>query len=377
MKTRKIFTLLLVPVMTVALTINCSDEEAITTGIKDVSSRVTGYTSEITGAGAPLTITGTGFDRVQRVVFGTTVVPAKSFIQVNETSLTFPVPSTAILGETDIFLVFPGNERAFAPKITVVPLQVVNYFDPAQGPAGTTVTVYGANLEIVNSVKLGTTDVAITGKSGSSLQFTVPASATSGKLLLGSGAGTATSVGTFTACDTDASNPRCLTPLNNNGGFENATVAGGNGGNWFFSASGTRATYEIINSPGGAPDLGTKTLKATVTSVGTNNYDIQIVNDGYPVPAGKKFRFMGRIWANGAGRQVRVVGGVSVPGFQDMAGGTTLTLTQGWNEFSIEIQHNAGQQETQIRAQVNFSYPANAGAVFYFDDFRVVAVGDR
>src|SRR5262245_61449989 len=98
MKTRKIFALVLTPLMVMGLTLNCSDDEALKTGIKDVSSRVTGYTSERTGAGALLTVTGTQLDKVQRVVFVNTVVPKKAFTEVSETTLTFAVPATAPLG---------------------------------------------------------------------------------------------------------------------------------------------------------------------------------------------------------------------------------------------------------------------------------------
>lgn len=389
MKLFRIIQLLLAPAVLTLLLVRCDEGEDKLTGSNpegnayDASSRITGFDSELTGAEDTLQVLGSDLQSVTHVLMGDRVVPV---FDVSSTSFRFVVPNTVFIGEQEVMVIFSDGARAQA-FIEVVPLPIITVFNPVAGAAGAEITIQGDNLNYATAIKIGTLEATITAKTKETATFTVPAGATSSKITVETEAGNAVSTMNFIACEVEPSNVYCLPSLNanNNGGFENGTLGvvgsgGDHGGNWFLAGSGTRATYEIIDAPlddSPSPGLGTKTLKATITALSANNWDIQVVNDGFTVPAGKRFVYMARVWADQAGRIMRLAGGVSQPSYQDMRNSTNFTLQAGWNNLSINTQHAPGQQETQIRLQANFSFPENEGAVFYFDDFRVVETGDQ
>ncbi len=362
--------------------IGCNEENEgiIETPIVDVSARITNMPA-VTGAGAVLSIGGTQLDNVERIIFGLYVV-RKIEIESTETGIKFNVPAQVALGMNDVTFVFPGAERAF-DSILVIPRQTISWFNPTFGFTDTVVTVYGTNLDIVTSVGIGDVPATIMEQSKQVLKFAVPDGATTDVIKTESDAGLSISSNMFIACP-DTTEYLCLPILNDNGDFEQGTVGvidvdGNSGPNWWLAGSGTRTQYEIINAPANYPDLGTKTLKATMLVVGDNDYSNQVVNENVACQPGRKFRYMGKIWSDATGRRVKIVGGVSLPGYSDMLGDTTLTLNQGWNEFATTIWHDVSknQDETQMRLQANFGYAENDGAIFMFDSFRVVDIGPR
>jgi hypothetical protein len=378
--------LLLLPA---SLLLSCGDdfEDKLTgqnppSSAVDVSERITGFEQEVTGGGAMLTAVGNNLSDVKRVMVNNTLALD---VEATDESVTFQVPTGTPLGEQVFHFIFSGNERAVA-SIEVRPLPTVAYVDPVAADVGETVTVVGNDLDFVDNVFLGDVEATIVSQESDALTFEVPADA--GVLLTLSGGTGLVELeeDDFFNCDAIAEQDhRCLPSLNAefNGDFENATPGvvgegGDPGGYWFLAGSGSNATYEIFDASG-APGLGDKTLKATVNELGSNFWNIQVVNDGFEVPEGRRFIYSGRIWSDASGRMVRVAGGVSVPGYQDMAGTTDLILSSGWNYFAIPIQHirEREQLETQVRLQASFSFPENSGATFYFDDFRLVDVGER
>jgi hypothetical protein len=362
MKTRKIFTLLLVPVMIVALTINCSDEEAITTGIKDVSSRVTGYTSERTGAGAPLTVTGSGLDRVQRVVFGTTVIPKKSFTEVSESSMTFPVPASATLGETPVFLVFPGNERAFAPAIEVIPRPVISTVKPLSAETGETITVLGSDLSHVKGVTIGGVAAAITSQSNTVLKFTMPAGAATSIVTLTGDAGTVNSAAatqTVVACSQNAGNSLCKQTLIVNGSLEEG--AGENFNNWSKFNGAARLLPTVSESE---TFRGGRALRAVVDPVangGPDQWRLQfasdLVND---LEVGASYTLSARIKSAATGTTMRF----STQPSALYQGNTTVGTD--WTLISWTFTANV----TSARMVLDLNGPVNT--VYFVDDIRLV-----
>lgn len=384
MKLIKILQLLIVPVVVALLLVRCDDGEDKLTGKNaqgnafDASDRITGFTAEQTGAGAELGVLGTNLETATHVYMGNDVVAVRD---LTSTSFNFTVPTTTQLGMQELLVVFSDGGRAQA-FIEVLPLPAINFFDPLAGSEGDTIEVHGRNLDYAVNIMFGETDAVIAGLEPEVAKIIVPAGLASSPITVVTLAGSATSATDFVSCDSDAGNIFCQPVLNAtaNGGFENGTLGvvgsgGAHGGNWFLAGSGTRATYEIIESPGDVPGLGTKTLKATIITLGANNWDIQVVNDGFVVTEDRRFTYMARVWSDADGRVMRLAGGVSSPSYQDMRNSTNFDLVSGWNDLSVNIQHIPGQQETQIRLQANFSFPENDGATFLFDDFRVVDVG--
>ena len=346
----------------------------------DVSNRIAGFNSALTGAGATLVATGTDLSQVKRVMVAG--ILARD-VEATDTEVSFIVPETAPIGDQEVVFIFSGAERAYT-SIEVAPLPVIRYFEPVAGGPGDQITVYGINLANVNAVGIEGTAATIVSVAADQVVFQVPAGATTGSISVASEAGSVSSVQDFISCEEDPTNPFCLTALNTNGGFESATLGvdgdgGSSGGNWYLASSGNLATYEFIEE-GGMAGLGNVTMEVTINELGDNNWNIQIVNDGYDVPANSRFIWMGRVWSDADGRLIRVAGGVSSPGYQDMINTTDVVLEQGWNLFMINTQHDLSgdppQLNTMFRGQVNLSFPENDGATFKFDDFRVVRTGD-
>ncbi len=381
----KSYILRIAVVFALVATISCEDDADKLTGkfdegnTTDLSSRITGFDVTKTGGGARLTVNGTDLGGVDRALIAGIITLD---LEVSNEAVSFTIPATVPLGEQEVLLIFSGPGRAIA-TIEVVPLPVISHISTQSGGEGDVVEVYGNNFQFVTEAKIGETAATVSNVTNESLTVTVPANSETGVITVISEAGSDVSSETFYSCATDPTNLFCQTAVNANGDFELGTLGvvatgqpGATGGNWFLAGSGVRATYEVVTENGA--DLGSRTVKATITNLGTNNYEIQVVNDGYPVAANRRWMFMGKVHSDIDGRQIRVTGGVSVPGYQDMIGGTDIVLESGWNQFAVEIQHDKtrSQEEVQIRAQCNFSYPANAGAVMMFDDFRIVDMGE-
>ncbi|MBN1417018.1 MAG: hypothetical protein JW973_18120 [Bacteroidales bacterium] len=371
------------------LATGCKEEEGIIEiTIHDVSSRITGM-PDFTGTGAEMEINGTQLQNIERIIFGDVVV-RRIEMTVTETSIKFNTPAIAPLGENKIVLVFPGGDRAFT-SVDVIPRQTILWFDPLYGSEDDVITVHGTNLDIVSSAKIGEAEGTILEKSKTLIKFSIPSGAVTDYIYLESDAGIATSEGLFIACPDDVYY-ECLPDLlgadtlPRNGNFEDTAVVvgligsdlpGSAGSQWWLAGSGTRVQYEIIASPGNYPGLGTKLLKATVLAMGEAEWSDQIVNEGYVCDSNRCFLYTGKVWSDISGRQIRVTGGVHLPGYSDMRGDTTLNLKKGWNEWATRIWHAPEQRWTVMRLQVNFGFPINEGAVLMFDDFRVVDVGPR
>ncbi|MEQ8581515.1 MAG: IPT/TIG domain-containing protein [Marinoscillum sp.] len=382
--TKNIFRIALIT-LTVGLLASCEEDatDKLTgklpaSNAVDLSARISGFDSDITGEGAQLTATGSDLSEVLRVMIGGVLALN---VESAESTVSFTVPTVPI-GMQDVVFIFSGSGRAYA-EIEVVPIPVISYFDPISGGTGDLITIYGSNLNIVDAVQIAGVSGNVVRVAADSVQFEVPAGASKSGLTVVSDAGSVTSAVEFISCEEDPTNKYCLTPVNTNGDFEAGTLGivgaeGATGGNWFLAGNGTRATYEIIEESGYG--LGRRTLKVSdITSI-NNFWEHQVVNDGYEVPAGKRFIWFGRVWSDADGRLMRVAGGVSVPGYQDMLNTTDFTLVQGWNLLSINTQHDMSndppQLNTQVRAQMSFGFAENAGATFLFDDMRVVVSGD-
>lgn len=358
MKTRKIFALLLVPVMIMGLTTRCSDDEAITTGISDVSGRVTGFATPKAGTGAPLTVNGSQLDKIERIAVGTVVIPKKSFTAVSESSLTFIMPASAPVGSNELLFMYPGTERAFS-SIDVIRFQAITDFTPKSASVDETVRIVGSNLDVVTSVTVGSTPVSITSQSGTLIQFTVPASASTGKITLNSEAGSSSTSSDLTICG-GSSNVDCATALNLNDSFELGT--GDNFNNWSKFNGGTKIVA-TTNLAGNEVFRGARAMRvirdATITP-GTDQWRIQLASDFVTVENGASYTVYAWVRASSAGAAFRFSN-------QDAAQyGPDTTIPVTWTRISWTFTANAATK--RIVLDLNGTPQTN----FFIDDVKLL-----
>jgi hypothetical protein len=363
MKTRKILAFLLAPVIIIGLMINCSDEEGVTYKVKDVSSRVTGYTTPKAGTGAPLTVTGSGLDRVTRIAVGNIIVPAKTFTTVSESSITFTVPAGAAIGENNMLFMFPGSEKAFS-MIEVIRFQAVLDFSPKAAVEGETVKLVGNNLDVVNEVRLGDVPVTITSKTATAILFTVPAGATTGPITMVSEAGSSTTaalaIPALTICSGAAPGPDCIDALNSNSGFELGT--GDNFNNWNKFNGGTKIVA-TTNVAGNEVFRGARAMRVirdgTITPA-TDQWRIQLASDFVPVQNGASYTVYAWVRASTAGAAFRFSN-------QDAAQyGPDTQIPVTWTRISWTFTANAAQKRIVL--------DMNGGpqTTFFIDDVKIL-----
>ena len=144
--------------------------------------------------GQTVTITGSNL-KASSIVFGGDKT-AKPVINDGET-LTVVVPTGALTGPIKITT---GAGVVYTSSFTVTPpTPTITSFTPSTGKKGLTlVTVKGTNLTGA-TVTIGSTPVTLSpGATSTSLKFVIPAGATSGKITVTTGGGSATSASTLT-----------------------------------------------------------------------------------------------------------------------------------------------------------------------------------
>ena len=399
---RKILYFLTMVAVLGLIIISCEDENEGQKQVEmiDVSSRITGVPA-FSGAGATIEIEGTGLTEVERIIFDVYVI-RKIEIDTTDTGISFSVPAQVGDGENEVTFIFPNNEIAYT-TVTILPLQAITGFDPTNGNLGDTVELYGNNLHIVTEVAVGGTVAEIVDLDTTLIRFLVPSLAETGVITATSGAGVAESKNEFVACETAVDNVRCFQNYCLYGDFENLGVPYGvvNGSDWptipdpdgdpdqgvlFLQGAGDPLSrWELIESIGGTSDLGKTSLKVTVLQAGAEAYEIQLVFNAFAVPVGKKFLYSGKIWSDANGRvaltqpETDPPGGYNALVLPDGTSIPTITLHQGWNEFSVEVIHDGSSApyDFEMRPGIKLSYPENLHGVFIFDDIRVVVIGDR
>lgn len=362
MKTRKIFSVLFAPVVLMALTMNCGEEDGITYSLNDVSSRITGFGSPVTGAGAALTVNGSKLDNVQRICIGDYCVAKALFTSVSESSIVFTVPTAVPTGDdTDVLFVFSGSDRAYK-AIDVIPFQAVSSFTPYSAGTGETVTVYGANLDIVDDVKLGTVSADITSQSATMLRFTVPAGITTGKITLVSEAGSANSTADLTSCGASPAASDCPAGLNMNTSFEDGT--GDNFDNW---VKNNGAGYLLATTVPSETFRGSRALKVVRDgTLASGQWRIQTSTSLVTTEVGASYTVY--VWARasapGAGFRVSLSPDTGFyPG--------DVAVTTAWQRFSFVVPGDR-ITTTSTRFVLDLNGTNTAVTTFFIDDVKVV-----
>jgi hypothetical protein len=145
-------------------------------------------------SGAPnaiVTIDGTNFTGASAVrLNGTTM----KYTVVSSTRLTATVPSSATTGP--IAITTPGGTATSGGSFLVAPR--ISSFSPTSGTIGTNVTVTGANFTGASAVTLGGAAAAFTVTAATKITLTVPAGAVTGRIVVTTPVGSATSSGNYT-----------------------------------------------------------------------------------------------------------------------------------------------------------------------------------
>lgn len=127
------------------------------------------------------TVSGTGLGQIARFELGTTPLAASNR---SDTAVTLQMPAVPMTGL--LAYVLNDNTRVVsAYSLTAYVPLVISAFNPAQGAAGSTVTITGTGLADVTSVRFaGAAAQPATPASATALAVTVPADATSGVITL-------------------------------------------------------------------------------------------------------------------------------------------------------------------------------------------------
>ncbi len=146
-------------------------------------------------AGSLVTITGVGLTEVTSVRLGD--VPM-IFSRLSDTTLRATVPANAVSARLSV--TSAGGTSSSLGLFTLLPS--IRSFSPSSGPVGTTVTIQGSGLAGARSASINGSPAVLTRLSATAVSIVIPAGATSGQVVITTGAGTATSAASFTVVST-------------------------------------------------------------------------------------------------------------------------------------------------------------------------------
>ncbi len=186
-----------------------------------------------------------------------------------------------------------GNSSGGSPNIPATP--TISALQPSTGPVGTSVVVTGTNLTGATAISFNGTSATFTLNSATQITATVPTSATTGKVLVTTPGGSATSAGNFTV--TVPAQPPAITSFNPTSGpvGTGVIVTGTNlTGATAFGLNGTTATFTVNSAtqitatiPAGATTgkfsvttPGGSTTSANTFTVNTSSATLDLTIDG-------------------------------------------------------------------------------------------------
>lgn len=137
-------------------------------------------------------------------------------------------------------------------RITTSTGPTITSFTPSAGPVGTVITVFGTNLNLVTNGTINGTAAAISAQTSTSLNLTVAAGTSTGRIILVSGVGSATSATDFTVttqpsgfCIPSALNRGVLTMTTNSQFVSGASLSAP-----YWSFTGVAGTTYAFNTCG-------------------------------------------------------------------------------------------------------------------------------
>jgi hypothetical protein len=145
--------------------------------------------------GSIVEITGSGFTGTTSVTFNG--VPADNFTVVDANTIEVTVPNLATTGKIEVSTP-QGSATSTDDFIVSIPVPTIVNFTPTFGPAGTPVTLTGTDLAGANALTInGVAIVDFTVVNNTTVTFTIPTNATTGKIALTTAGGNAESATDF------------------------------------------------------------------------------------------------------------------------------------------------------------------------------------
>jgi hypothetical protein len=169
--------------------------------------------------------------------------------------------------------------------------------------------------------------------------------------------------------------------INPNGSFEEGTLGLKTGTDipgWNLMLGGTgAATFEVTSDE---YIDGVQALMVTTTTLGSNAWDIQVVNEPFNVQAGVTYQYS--IWAMADIEGPIVNFTVGNPSYAEFGRADQVVMTTGWQQVTFEFTVPA--DNTTGRAPIHLSENANTTYLpitYYLDDLKIVptvtGVADR
>jgi len=166
--------------------------------------------------------------------------------------------------------------------------------------------------------------------------------------------------------------PPPTTQVVTNGSFEESSVGVNTTGatkGWIFQSANatTPPVFEIVSD---TVEEGSRALKVTVKSLGTNSYDLQAVSDSIHVVPGVTYNYS--IWAKAdvPGTQVDfTVGNYS---YSEYGAIRPANLTTQWKKYTMQFKVTDGQ--SVIRGPISFGYSSNINNAIYIDNLQIADV---
>ena len=162
-------------------------------------------------------------------------------------------------------------------------------------------------------------------------------------------------------------------PVNTNQGFEETPVGvtSGDIAGWYLGQSAPASG--IFNIVDDTVKEGNHALKITVTDLGSNPWDVQAVNEPFPVDENSQYRYF--VWAKADKDNVIANFDVEDSSF-NVWQGMEVNLTTKWQEYSFDFSTPEGV--VGGRSANWFSLSNNEDKLpitYYFDDLRIVKLG--
>ncbi|MDH7603394.1 MAG: carbohydrate binding domain-containing protein [Melioribacter sp.] len=164
-------------------------------------------------------------------------------------------------------------------------------------------------------------------------------------------------------------------PINPNGSFEEATygpVVDTDAAGWSLLVGGNgKAYFEIVDNP--VYD-GIKALKVIIDALGSNAWDIQVVNEPFTVKPNTKYKYSIMAKADKLGPVVNFTVGEPVT-YREWGRAHQVVMTTEWQQVTFEFTTPAGV--TEGRAPIHLSESMNSiylPIIYYFDDLKITEV---
>ncbi|MDZ7723516.1 MAG: endo-1,4-beta-xylanase [candidate division KSB1 bacterium] len=155
---------------------------------------------------------------------------------------------------------------------------------------------------------------------------------------------------------------------NTNGGFEATAVTAGNDTTdiegWTFAVE-DYARVRVVDDP---VKYGERALSVSVDSAGANSWDVQIVNEPFPVEPGKAYDFS--VWARASESGVTAHFTAGDPEFNEFGRIHEAALGTSWKKYSMSF--SVPVDDTSGRAPIHVSFAGNVGKTIYFDELVVL-----